>query len=237
MDHNDRVLKFAKYLCGNHHLDLAQMSEYLAELLRAKIFCQNENGEWQIYNGNSHLTDRITFASIESLIKVHSKRVIKKELTLSDSIYNLMGYSVSVGDRGETKQRLVLTVIDDDLTSDIETILFLAKAYLQLILDQRLKTKSSEDLQRQEQVKQALSALSYTEARALAVILNELQSNIGTIITSKIVMAEGIAKSIGINALRKVESAGLLETQSRGGKGTYIMILNPYLRDALKSYL
>ena len=103
MDHNDRVLKFAKYLCANTHLDLAQMGEYLAELLRAKIFCQNENGEWQIYDGNSLLKDRITFASIETLIKVRSKRVVKKILTLTNSNYNLMSYFVSVGDGGSNQ--------------------------------------------------------------------------------------------------------------------------------------
>ena len=37
-----------------------------------------------------------------------------------------------------------------------------------------------------------------------------------------------------VNALRKFESAGVIESRSSGMKGTYIKVLNDYIFDELK---
>jgi len=43
----------------------------------------------------------------------------------------------------------------------------------------------------------------------------------------------GITRSVIVNALRKFESAGVIESRSLGMKGTYIKVLNPYLLEQL----
>ena len=39
----------------------------------------------------------------------------------------------------------------------------------------------------------------------------------------------GITRSVIVNALRKFESAGVIESRSSGMKGTYIKVVNDYV--------
>ena len=44
----------------------------------------------------------------------------------------------------------------------------------------------------------------------------------------------GITRSVIVNALRKFESAGVIESRSSGMKGTYIKVLNDVLFDEIE---
>ena len=46
---------------------------------------------------------------------------------------------------------------------------------------------------------------------------------------SKVADRVGITRSVIVNALRKFESAGVIESRSSGMKGTYIIVLNDYV--------
>jgi transcriptional pleiotropic repressor len=65
-------------------------------------------------------------------------------------------------------------------------------------------------------------------------IKNELNGNEGLLVASKIADKVGITRSVIVNALRKFESAGVIESRSLGMKGTYIRILNEKLVEELK---
>ena len=47
----------------------------------------------------------------------------------------------------------------------------------------------------------------------------------GILVASKIADKVGITRSVIVNALRKFESAGVIESRSSGMKGTYIKVL------------
>jgi GTP-sensing pleiotropic transcriptional regulator CodY len=51
----------------------------------------------------------------------------------------------------------------------------------------------------------------------------------GLLVASKIVDRFKIARSVIVNALRKLESAGIIESQSLEVKGTFIRVLNDEL--------
>ncbi len=90
----------------------------------------------------------------------------------------------------------------------------------------RLKERSQ-----QIAVDMAMDTLSYSEKDALDKILMALEdTDEGIIVASKIAHQYGLTNSIIVNALKKMESAGLLESKSLGMKGTYIKIINPYVR-------
>ena len=55
----------------------------------------------------------------------------------------------------------------------------------------------------------------------------------GLLVASKIADRVGITRSVIVNALRKFESAGVIESRSLGMKGTYIRVLNDRLFDEL----
>lgn len=88
----------------------------------------------------------------------------------------------------------------------------------------------------QMSVDMALETLSYSEKDALEHILSSIKGEDEVIIVaSKIAQKYGMTNSIIVNALKKLESAGLVETKSLGMKGTYIKILNPYLKESVES--
>ena len=80
----------------------------------------------------------------------------------------------------------------------------------------------------------ALATLSYSEAEAAINILSELNGDEGLLVASKIADRVGITRSVIVNALRKFESAGVIESKSLGMKGTYIKIKNEYLMEEVQ---
>lgn len=78
-------------------------------------------------------------------------------------------------------------------------------------------------------VQVAMASLSFSEQEAVQQILEELDGLEGLLVASKIADRKGITRSVIVNALRKLESAGVIETRSLGMKGTYIKVLNERL--------
>ena len=83
-------------------------------------------------------------------------------------------------------------------------------------------------------VKSAFNTLSFSEMEAIVHIFEELDGNEGILVASKIADRVGITRSVIVNALRKFESAGIIESRSSGMRGTYIKVLNDVIFDELK---
>lgn len=82
-------------------------------------------------------------------------------------------------------------------------------------------------------VQMAMRALSYSEVESMKHIMAELDGHEGVAIASKVADRVGVTRSVIVNALRKLESAGLIESRSLGMKGTYIKILSPLFVEEL----
>lgn len=72
----------------------------------------------------------------------------------------------------------------------------------------------------------ALTTLTPLEQEAVTYVIHELGGQDGMLVTSKLARKVGITRTVFVNALRKLESAGLIKTRSAGVKGTYIKVLN-----------
>nr|WP_330377358.1 hypothetical protein [Cellulosilyticum ruminicola] len=96
-----------------------------------------------------------------------------------------------------------------------------------------LKEESDEEERRIAIVKSAIATLSYSELEAIFHIFEKLDGSEGLLIASKIADKVGITRSVIVNALRKFESAGVIESRSLGMKGTYIKVLNSALLEEL----
>ncbi len=94
--------------------------------------------------------------------------------------------------------------------------------------------ESAEENRKLQVVKSAISTLSYSELEAITHIFEELEGNEGVLVASKIADRVGITRSVIVNALRKFESAGVIESRSSGMKGTYIKVLNDVVFDELE---
>lgn len=100
----------------------------------------------------------------------------------------------------------------------------------------RERTEKVEEEARNKAIVQlALGTLSYSELEAIEHIFEELEGKEGLLVASKIADQVGITRSVIVNALRKFESAGVIESRSLGMKGTFIKVLNEHLYEELKN--
>lgn len=90
-----------------------------------------------------------------------------------------------------------------------------------------------EEARKKASVQIALDTLSYSEKEAIDHIMAELNGSEGLLVASRIADKVGITRSVIVSALRKFESAGVIESRSLGMKGTYIKVLNDYLFEEL----
>ena len=94
--------------------------------------------------------------------------------------------------------------------------------------------ETAEENRKISDIKSAMGTLSGTEKEAIIHVFDELEGSEGILVASRIADKEGITRSVIVNALRKIESAGIVETRSSGMKGTYIKILNDYVYDEVE---
>ena len=94
--------------------------------------------------------------------------------------------------------------------------------------------KSIEERGRERLVVQmAMRALSYSEVESVRHIIEDLGGPEGVVVASKVADRVGVTRSVIVNALRKLGSAGIIESRSLGMKGTYIKVLSPLFLEEL----
>ena len=82
-------------------------------------------------------------------------------------------------------------------------------------------------------VQMAMRALSYSEVESVRHIIEDLGGPEGVVVASKVADRVGVTRSVIVNALRKLGSAGIIESRSLGMKGTYIKVLSPLFLEEL----
>ncbi|SFR95794.1 GTP-sensing pleiotropic transcriptional regulator CodY [Anaeromicropila populeti] len=119
-------------------------------------------------------------------------------------------------------------VIDDIILSEYGTTV------VGLEMLRSVNEESAEESRKIQIVKSAIGTLSFSELEAITHIFEELKGSEGILVASKIADRVGITRSVIVNALRKFESAGVIESRSSGMKGTYIKVLNDVVFDELE---
>ncbi|MCI9281972.1 MAG: GTP-sensing pleiotropic transcriptional regulator CodY [Lachnospiraceae bacterium] len=119
--------------------------------------------------------------------------------------------------------------IDDIILSEYGTTV------VGLEMMRSVNEENAEETRKIQIVKSAISTLSFSELEAITHIFEELDGNEGILVASKIADRVGITRSVIVNALRKFESAGVIESRSSGMKGTYIKVLNDVVFEELNN--
>jgi len=118
----------------------------------------------------------------------------------------------------------------DECIVCMETIcLFLSGIVFGFEKDFERKKSASKEI-----VRSAFGTLSYSEFEAILAIFGELKENEGILVMKKIADRLNITRSVIVNAIKKFESAGIIESRSLGMKGTYIKVLNKYVFDEVE---
>ncbi|MGI6728166.1 MAG: GTP-sensing pleiotropic transcriptional regulator CodY [Anaerovoracaceae bacterium] len=215
----------------------------LSDLMDSNVYIINRRGKvigvhYKIRSDSATITDpetgieKFPYEYNEALLKVVETKV---NLTDEESL-EIFKYDYDTYDKLHTiipitcgGQRLGTLIVTRyrPAFSDEDIILGEYGATVVGLEIQRRITLEMEDEERKRQIVQmAIATLSYSEIEAVRQIFKELKGIEGLLVASKIADRSGITRSVIVNALRKLESAGVIETRSLGMKGTHIKILN-----------
>jgi GTP-sensing pleiotropic transcriptional regulator CodY len=122
---------------------------------------------------------------------------------------------------------------------------FIAGEIAALVAALRLQAHAQEDArnaredarnvrERALRARAVLDALSFSELEAMVHIFGLLGQDGGLVVARQAAEEIGVARSVIVNALRKLQSAGAVEARSLGAKGTHIKILDKILAAELK---
>jgi len=137
---------------------------------------------------------------------------------------------------GERVGTLILAKFDTEFTPGDQILGEYGATVIGMEILRVKAEKAEEEARKKAGVQVAVGTLSYSELEAVEHIFAELGGGEGLLVASKIADRVGITRSVIVNALRKFESAGVIESKSLGMKGTYIRVLNDYLLDELEKY-
>lgn len=130
---------------------------------------------------------------------------------------------------------LVLTRYSPEYSSEEIALAEMGATAVALEIMRRKAIEKEDEERNLETVKMAINTLSYSEHEAVKKIFMELEDDEGILIASKIADKSNITRSVIVNALRKLESAGVIESRSLGMKGTHIRITNEKFGQVVRS--
>ena len=151
-----------------------------------------------------------------------------------EDVEKLSAIITPIGIAGERLGTLFLYRVGGGYSIDDIILCEYATTVVGLEMIRSVSEENAEEGRKLAVVRAALGTLSYSETEAVALILKELKNREGLLIASRIADQAGIARSVIVNALRKLESAGILESRSSGMKGTYIRVQNELIFDEIK---
>ncbi len=172
-----------------------------------------------------------TYETRENIEQTENECVFKddEECLFQDKLTTV----VPVVGGGERLGTLVLARYDGEFEDEDLVLAEYGAAVVGMEILRSRSEKVEEEARKKAAVQIAIDTLSYSELEAIDHIFEELEGEEGLLVASKVADRVGITRSVIVNALRKFESAGVIESRSLGMKGTYIKILNEYLLDEL----
>lgn len=150
---------------------------------------------------------------------------------------NIRGYEAIISPidiAGERLGTLFIYKCRDNYTIDDIIVCEYGTTVVGLEMMRSVHDENVEEERSKNVVKAAIHTLSASEREAIYYIFKELKGKEGTLVASKIADKVGITRSVIVNALRKFESAGVIESHSSGMKGTKIRIINDAIFDELE---
>lgn len=237
---------------GSNPVNFNEMSATLSEVIGANVFIVSRRGKLLGYAimqkvenermkkmleerqfpeeyTNSLLELQETTANLD----INSKYTAFPEEN-KDMFQNGLTTVVPIIGGGERLGTLLLSRLDEEFGDDD---LILAE-YGATVVGLEILREKAEEIEQEARskavVQMAISSLSYSELEAIEHIFEELNGTEGLLVASKVADRVGITRSVIVNALRKLESAGVIESRSLGMKGTFIKVLNENFLEELE---
>ena len=237
---------------GSQPVSFSDLSKILCEILEANVYISSRKGRvlgFALHEGfecgilQSEIVEEKRFPKEynDELLKITETKENIQEI--SDCVFdqiskcdypNKITTVIPVVSGGNRLGTLVLARFGREFTQDDLVLVEYSATIVGMEILRSKNEEIEEEARKKAVVQMAIGTLSFSELEAVEHIFNELDGNEGLLVASKIADRVGITRSVIVNALRKFESAGVIESRSLGMKGTHIKILNDKLIEELK---
>lgn len=243
------VLKIA----ATQAMDFNDLTDKLSEILGFNVYISGVDGTILAYSTSERFQCEIDYGDMRNIR--FPDYFTEKLLSYSDTVENEYEENpkCTFGDQGPCiyKHRYLTFVPIYGIGERIGTLFFskygngfdednivLCEYSSAIVVMEMLRYIQEQKKKKEEAAraaKVAISTLSYSEIKALKMMLAEVDSE-GVIVASRISKKGKITNSVISNSLKKVESAGAIESKGLGVKGTYIKVLNPEIKNELDRF-
>ena len=245
----DKTRKINKLLHNNHsaRVEFNDMCAVLSGILESNILVISRKGKvlgTGYYEGVEVISE-LVYDKVggfvdemlnERLLSVLSTKENVNLSTLGFTIENVKKFQALIAPVEIAGERLgTLFMYKSDSSYEIDDIILseYGTTVVGLEMMRSVNEETAEESRKKKIVRSAIDTLSTSELDAIKSIFKELDGNEGTLVASKIADNVGITRSVIVNALRKFESAGVIDCNSSGMKGTYIKVVNEYVFEEL----
>ena len=246
----DKTRKINKLLHNNHsqRVEFNDICAVLSGILESNILVISKKGK-VLGTGFCDGVDRIDELIFDKVGGFVDQMLNERLLSVLSTKENVNLATLGFAEENVRKFQALLAPIDiggerlgtlfmykSDNNYEIEDIILCeyGTTVVGLEMMRAVTDEDAEEVRKQQIVKSAISTLSSSELEAIKHIFKELDGEEGILVASKIADKVGITRSVIVNALRKFESAGVIESRSSGMKGTYIKVINDVVFDELK---
>ena len=246
----DKTRKINKLLHNNNSSKVVfnDICKVLTEILKSTVLVISKKGKVLGVGENDNVTTIVELVPDkvgsyidkmlnERLLNILSTKENVNLETLGFSSEVVQGYQAMITPINIAGERLgTLFMYKENENYEIDDIILseYGTTVVGLEMLRSVNEESAEESRKEQIVKSAMNTLSFSELEAIIHIFDELEGTEGILVASKIADRVGITRSVIVNALRKFESAGVIESRSSGMKGTYIKVVNDYVFDELE---
>ncbi len=251
----ERVRRIGKLILRSYGdpMDFDEAARIIGEAMNINVYIVNGDGDVLGAALSEDYDCQVMEEILEEDRKI-SQELLEKLLKIEETVTNVreenencivrpsaecpFDYQIStyipISIRGERLGILILTSLDEPFNED-DLIIGEYGATLVGMEMIRARIEHAEENERASaSIELVLRTISYSELIAIESVLQELNGDEGVITAAKVADQAGITRSVIVNALRKLESAGIINSRSLGMKGTYVKILNDQLLDAIE---
>ena len=245
----EKTRKINRLLQRMENVDYESVSRVLCNVIGANVYIADKDGK---ISGHAFVDDFECDLMVDKVIqkgtfpKKYAKWLLKSDET-APNLRSKSGICAFASDNtpcafngknttivpiygvGERIGTLILAKYDETFTDDDLILAEYGAAVVGLEMLRERTQQIEVGAREQATVQIALATLSFSELKAADAIISKLDGVEGLLIASKVADENKITRSVIVNALRKFESAGIIESRSLGMKGTYIKVLNSHL--------
>jgi len=248
----EKVQELAQLLrTSNDHVDFHDVAEFLSRLMSSNVYIVGRKGKILGYGVAEHaLTDE--WLDIMTKEQRFPGDFNKNLLRIDQSVANVndkqqfyvfspeenesfrskfIAVTPIIGNR-ERQGTLVFARSQREF-DDEDVVLAEYSGTIVALEIVNARQKGKEDEARQRALAHlAVDSLSFSELQAAKYLLDAVAlSSDGIVVSSQIADEHGVTRSVIVNSIRKLESAGTVESRSLGMKGTHLRVMNPYVEE------